>query len=275
MKGIRTTNPLSVGDYVFYEIEDNAETGLIKKIEPRKNYIIRKASKLSSESQIIAANIDHAFLMASLRAPDTPVEFIDRYLVTAEAYRITVKLIFNKTDIYTDEDMERLEFISSVYTEAGYDCFGISLINNDNIDLIKGLLKDKVTLVSGNSGVGKSTLLNLIDPDLKIKVSRISGYHNQGKHTTSNAEMYPIPGGGYIIDTPGIRGFGITDMSKDEIYHFFPEIFKRSKDCKYYNCMHVNEPGCAVKDAVESGDIEWFRYRSYLNIYEDKDSKYR
>ena len=275
MEGIRTTNPVAVGDYVYYEIEKNAGTGLIKKVENRKNYIIRKASNLSKESQIIAANIDHAILMVSLREPDTPIEFIDRYLVSAEAYRIPVKLIFNKTDIYTDEDKKRLEFLLSVYNDAGYACYAISLVNNDKIDLIKDLLKDKVSLVSGNSGVGKSTLLNLINPGFNIKVSKISNYRKQGKHTTTYAEMYKLPDGGFIIDTPGIKGFGMIDMAKEEIYHFFPEIFRISDKCRYYNCLHINEPECAVKDAVETGEIEWFRYRSYLNIFEDSDSKYR
>jgi ribosome biogenesis GTPase len=275
MEGIRTTNPIAVGDYVFYELEEGAETGMIKKIEARKNYIIRKSSNLSKESQIIAANIDYALLMVSLREPVTPVEFIDRYLVTAEAYRIKAMLIFNKTDIYNKNDLKRMKSLSAVYADAGYKCYSISLINNDNIDLIKDILKNRVTLVSGNSGVGKSTLLNHINPELNIKVSEISDYHKQGKHTTSFAEMYPIPDGGFIIDTPGIRGFGLTDMAKDEIYHFFPEIFRKSDKCKYYNCLHINEPGCAVKDAVERGNIEKFRYRSYINIFNDSDSKYR
>ena len=274
-EGMRTTNPVTVGDYVFFEKGNNDEPGVIREIEERKNYIIRKSPNLSKESQIIAANIDQAILIISLREPETKIEFIDRFLVTAEAYRVPVSLVFNKTDIYDKYDIEHLESLVSVYEKIGYKCYQVSLIQNRGFDEILSILKNKVSLVSGNSGVGKSTLINKIDSDYNIKVDDISAYHKLGRHTTTFAEMYPLKTGGYIIDTPGIRGFGMIDLDKEEIYHFFPEIFRASKHCKYYNCRHINEPGCRVKELVEEGEIEWFRYRSYLNIYEDNNSKYR
>lgn len=274
IKGIKSTNPVTVGDFVLYE-PDSSDTGVIREIEKRKNYIIRKSPKLSRQYQIIAANIDHVLLLATLREPVTPVEFIDRFLVAAESFRIPVKIIFNKTDIYTKKDHVQLKYLSDVYRKAGYDCYSMSLTENIEEDLINGLVKGKITLVSGNSGVGKSTLLNIVDPGYNIKIDNISRYHKQGKHTTTFAEMYQVKEGGYVIDTPGIKGFGLIDMEKEEIYHFFPEIFRISEKCRYYNCLHNDEPGCAVKEAVDAGEIEWFRYRSYLNIMLDSNSKYR
>jgi len=275
LKGIRTTNPVTVGDYVYFETTANDSTGVITGIEERKNYIIRKASKLSKESQIIAANIDQLLLLASITEPETHPEFIDRVLVTAEAYSIPVIILFNKTDIYSPQHTEKMEYLRSVYLRIGYDTRSVSLYRDEDIDMICGLLKKRVTLLAGNSGVGKSTLINRVEPSVNIKVEPVSDYHKMGRHTTTFAEMYTLSTGGYIIDTPGIKGFGIIDMDKEEIYHFFPEIFKASHACKYYNCQHINEPGCEVIKRLSNGEIEEFRYRSYLKIYEDNNSKYR
>lgn len=274
IKGIKSTSPVAVGDFVLYE-PDYPGSGVIREIEERKNYIIRKSPNLSRQYQIIAANIDHVLLLATLREPVTQVEFIDRFLVAAESFRIPVKIIFNKTDIYTEKDHIQLKYLNGVYQKVGYDCYSISLKENKVDKLIKELLRGRITLVSGNSGVGKSTLLNIVDPGYNIKIDKISAYHKQGKHTTTFAEMYQVKEGGYVIDTPGIKGFGLIDMEKEEIYHFFPEIFRMTGKCRYYNCLHNDEPGCAVKEAVEAGDIEWFRYRNYLNILLDSHSKYR
>jgi ribosome biogenesis GTPase len=276
VKGFRTTNPLTVGDYVLYELSDDGSTGIISGIEERKNYIIRKASKLSSESQIIAANIDQLLLLASIIQPETHPEFIDRVLVTAEAYRVPAKIIFTKTDIYNSEHKTKLDYLLEVYKSIGYASYSVSLFNDSDVSMLAGLLKDRVSLLAGNSGVGKSTLINKLEPSLNIKVGNISEYHKMGRHTTTFAEMYTLSMGAYVIDTPGIKGFGIIDMDKEEIYHFFPEIFRASDRCRYYNCLHLNEPGCEVKKQLEEGKIEEFRYRSYLKIfYGDDSSKYR
>jgi len=274
IRDIKTINQVVAGDYVLFEASVE-KIGVIREIEDRKNYIIRKSPNLSRQAQIIAANIDHALLMVTIREPETQVEFIDRFLVSAEAYRIPVKILFNKTDIYSERDLKKMASLKAVYQKIGYSCFSISVEKKKNIDSIKALLKDKVTLVSGNSGVGKSSLLNIIEPSLKIGTEKISDYHKQGTHTTTFTEMHPLSFGGFIIDTPGIRGFGLTGMIREEIYHFFPEIFRISDKCRYYNCLHINEPGCAVLESFEKGEIEWFRYRSYLNIMEDNNSKYR
>jgi len=275
VQGLRTTNPVTVGDNVLFELSDDGSTGIITGIEERKNYIIRRASKLSSESQIIAANIDQLILLASITEPETHPEFIDRVLVTAGAYSVPVKIIFNKTDIYSEGHKKKRDYLIGVYSNIGYDSYSLSLFNDADIDLISDLVKDRVTLLAGNSGVGKSSLINKIEPSCKIKVENISEYHKMGKHTTTFAEMYALSIGGYIIDTPGIKGFGIIDMEKEEIYHFFPEIFRASDRCRYYNCLHINEPGCEVKKQLEEGLIKEFRYRSYLKIFEDNNSKYR
>lgn len=273
-QGIRGTNPVAVGDIVVFDPGDE-DTGIIKEIRERKNYIIRKSPNLSKQYQIIAANIDQAILMISLREPETQVEFVDRFLVAAEAYRIPVKLIFNKTDIYNSEELIYLEGLRKVYEDIGYKCYRLSLESGDGFDETMKLFKGMTSLVSGNSGVGKSTLLQKLDPSLTLKVAKISKAHKQGKHTTTFAEMFLLPDGGYIIDTPGIKGFGLIEFAKEEIYHFFPEIFKISKNCRYNNCLHLDEPGCSVKEAAESGKIVWSRYRSYANIMFDTNSKYR
>jgi ribosome biogenesis GTPase len=273
-RGLRGTSPVAVGDRVDFDVVDD-NTGIIKEISERKNYIIRKSINLSKEYQIIAANIDQAILMVTLREPETRVEFIDRFLVAAESFRIPVRIVFNKTDIYTGDEASRLEELRTVYTNIGYDCYLLSLKENIGLDKLAKLFVDNVSLVSGNSGVGKSTLLQMIDTNINLKIGEISDYHKQGKHTTTFAEMFELAGGGFIIDTPGIKGFGLTELEKEEIYHFFPEIFKRSSGCKYNNCLHLDEPGCAVKTAAENGEITWSRYRSYINIMIDANSKYR
>jgi ribosome biogenesis GTPase len=275
VKGIRTTNPVAVGDRVIVDISKRDGTGVITELLDRTNYIIRKASNLSKESQIIAANVDHVFLMVTIKLPETPVEFIDRFLVTTEAYRIKTSIIFNKTDLYDEAEKERMEYLISLYDQIGHDCYRLSLLTETDTTSIVAAMKDKISLIAGNSGVGKTTLLNLLNPSLDLKTGEISDYHRQGKHITTFPEMHPMPFGGFIIDSPGIRGFGMIDMHREEIYHFFPEIFKKSGDCRFYNCLHLEEPGCAVRAAVESGEINYLRYRSYLNILEDDNRKYR
>jgi ribosome biogenesis GTPase / thiamine phosphate phosphatase len=272
---VRTTNPVAVGDNVLFEKNSTDNTGIITEVLDRKNYIIRKSSNLSRHSQIIAANLDQVFLMVTIILPETPVEFIDRFLATSEAYRIPAKIIFNKIDLYHTQEIEKMEYLISLYSKIGYKCFRLSLKKNVNIGLLKNAMKNKITLISGNSGVGKTTLLNLFDPSLHLKTEEISDYHKQGKHITTFPEMHPMPFGGYIIDTPGIRGFGVIDLYRNEIYHFFPEIFKKSNECRFYNCLHLEEPGCAVRKSVELGEIDPLRYRSYLNILEDDNRKYR
>lgn len=274
MDGIRTTNPISVGDKV--EFEEGNEANVIVKILDRKNYIIRKSSNLSKHSQIIASNIDQAFLIVTVNYPLTTTTFIDRFLAAAEAYRIPVNLIFNKIDRYRPNDLVRLEELKFTYERIGYKCFEISAKQGTHLDIIKKALKGKINLLSGHSGVGKSTLINAIQPDLDLKTGEISEAHSQGKHTTTFSEMFELDFDGYIIDTPGIRGFGTVDMKKEEMSHFFPEIFKTSEHCQFNNCTHVHEPKCAVKGAVEIGEICITRYESYLGmIMEDEDSKYR
>jgi len=275
VKGIRTTNPLAVGDRVVVDISERERTGVIIELVERSNYIIRKASNLSKESQILAANVDQVLLMVTIKLPQYAVECIDRCLVSTEAYRIKTSIIFNKTDIYDVSEMERMENLISLYSGIGYDCYRLSLLKGTDTDFLVSVLKDKVSLISGNYGVGKTTLLNLLNPSLDLKTGEISDYHGQGKHITTFPELHPMLFGGYVIDSPGIRGFGMIDMDRKEIYHFFPEIFRASGNCRFYNCLHLEEPGCAVKEAVGNGEINFLRYRSYLNILEDDNSKYR
>ncbi len=276
IKGIRSTNPVAVGDIVDFIMPENAELGFITNIHDRKNYIIRKSINLSKRSHIIAANVDAAFLIVTLAYPKTSTEFIDRYLVSAQAYNIPVNIVFNKIDIYDKETLKKLKELKDVYEKIGYNCIETSATKKINLQIIKNLLKNKISVISGHSGVGKSTLINAIDNKLNIKTSEISEFHKTGKHTTTLTEMFELSSGGYIIDTPGIKGFGIIDMDKEEIYHFFPEIFQLSKNCQYYNCTHIHEPNCAVKKAVETGIISLSRYNSYLSImFDDEDNKYR
>ncbi len=274
-KEVQTTNPVAVGDNVLLDVEKDGKTGIITEVLERKNYILRKSSNLSRQSQIIAANIDQVLVMVTIILPQTPVEFIDRFLITAEAYRIPAKIIFNKTDLYDKDDLERMEYLISVYSRIGYECFRLSINSGIGLESVKNVLKDRISLISGNSGVGKTSLLNILDPSLKLKTAEISDYHKQGKHITTFPEMHRLLFGGFAIDTPGIRGFGVVDMEKNEIYHFFPEIFRISKECKFYNCLHLDEPGCAVINAVEQGEVDPLRYRSYLSILNDENTKYR
>jgi ribosome biogenesis GTPase len=275
VRGIRTTNPVAVGDNVLFEFGKGRNSGIITEVLDRRNYILRKSSNLSKESQIIAANIDQAILMISIILPETPLEFIDRFLITAEAYRITASIIINKTDLYGQEEMERMEYLISLYEKIGYKCYRLSVINGSGTDIISDNLKNRISLLAGNSGVGKSSLLNKLDPSLKLKTEDVSESHRQGKHITTFPEMHRMPFGGFVIDTPGIRGFGVVDMERNEIYHFFPEIFRVSKKCRFYNCLHLDEPGCAVRDGVGKGTIDPQRYRSYISIMKDENLKYR
>lgn len=275
IKELRTTNPIAVGDNVLFEIDKKNNSGIITEVLDRRNYILRKASNLSKHSQIIAANLDQVFLMITIILPETPVEFIDRFIITAEAYRIPAKIIINKTDLYGREEIEKMEYLESMYNKIGYECIRLSLIDKTNLETLKLLMRDKISLISGNSGVGKTTLLNSFNPALNLKTSEISDFHKQGKHITTFPEMHQMPFGGFVIDTPGIKGFGVVDMERNEIYHFFREIFIISKDCRFNNCLHLDEPGCAVRAAVELGEIDFLRYRSYLNIMEGDNRKYR
>ena len=275
LKGIRSTNPVAVGDRVKI-IRNQEGTAFITEIEDRKNYIIRRSSNLSKQSHIIASNLDQCMLIITVNYPETSTTFIDRFLASAEAYRVPVCLVFNKTDRYSEEENRYLEGLINLYTTIGYQCYKVSALNNIGIDDIKEALAGKITLFSGNSGVGKSTLINAILPEQNLKTGDISNVHNKGMHTTTFSEMFPVNGGGYIIDTPGIKGFGTFDMEEEEVGHYFKEIFKFSADCKYSNCTHRHEPGCAVREAVEKHYISESRYTSYLSILDDKeDGKYR
>ena len=275
LKGIRSTNPVAVGDYV--QITCNAEgTAFITEIEERKNYIIRKASNLSKQSHIIAANVDQVLLLITISHPETSTIFIDRFLASAEAYRIPVILAFNKTDCYTEEEKKYMSALMRLYEHIGYDCIACSALQETGMEKISNLLKGKTTLLSGNSGVGKSTLLNTLIPGLNARTAEISSAHDTGMHTTTLSEMFNLPESGCVIDTPGIKGFGTFDFKKEEVGHYFKEIFRESANCKYGDCTHTHEPGCAVRQAVEEGRVSQSRYASYLNMLEDPDeTKYR
>lgn len=275
IKELRTTNPIAVGDVVLFEIDTKTNSGIITEVLDRRNYILRKSSNLSRQTQIIAANIDQVFLMITIILPETPVEFIDRFLITAEAYRVPARIIINKTDLYGEEELDKMRYLESMYNKIGYECIRLSLKDKINLEILRQSMKDKISLISGNSGVGKTTLLNSFNPGLNLKTAEISDYHKQGKHITTFPEMHQMPFGGFIIDTPGIRGFGVVDMERNEIYHFFREIFSISKNCRFNNCLHLDEPGCAVRNAVEKGEIDYLRYRSYINIVEGDNRKYR
>ncbi len=267
---IKSTNPVAVGDVVLLDEED-----VIVDIEQRKNYIVRKSSNLSKQSHIIAANVDQAILVVTINYPVTTTVFIDRFLAAAEAYRIPVSIIFNKTDRYSQEQLKDVDELCAIYEKINYPTYSISAKEDDGFNNIIELLKDKTTVIAGHSGVGKSTLINRLQPGIKLKTTEISDAHQTGKHTTTFAEMHILSFGGYIIDTPGISGFGLYQTEKNELYHFFRELFIISKNCRYNNCMHINEPGCAVKEAVQNGEIAFSRYNSYLNMYLDDNSKYR
>ncbi len=277
LRGIKSTNPVAVGDRVEYELEDGEDTAVIREIEDRRNYIIRKSVNLSKQTQIIAANLDQAVLIVTLEFPQTYPRFIDRFLVTAEAYSIPAVLVFNKVDLYSDAAMANLQYYTIAYLDAGYKVLHTSATEGLGLEDFKEMLQGKTSLLSGHSGVGKSTLINKIQPHLDLKTGSISKSHMQGQHTTTFAEMFDLSFGGNIIDTPGIRGFGLVDMEKYEIGDYFPEIFRLKHNCKFNNCLHLNEPGCAVKEALEENKIPITRYESYVNFVEglDEDETYR
>ncbi len=277
IKGIKSTNPIAVGDTVEFEVETIGDEtiGIITKIEDRKNYIIRKSVNLSKQTHIIAANLDQVFLMITLNNPPTHTAFIDRFLVTAEAYDVPTVLLFNKIDTYNDEELVEIKYLAALYRKIGYTCIGISAKTEKNIDKVKALMQGKVSMFSGHSGVGKSTLVNCIEPNLSIKTTEISKQHLQGQHTTTFAEMFDLSFNAQIIDTPGIKGFGIVDMEKEEIGDYFPEIFEIKGDCKFNNCLHIDEPSCAIKKALEKDQIAWSRYKSYIQMVSGEDEHYR
>lgn len=282
IRGIRTTNPVAIGDKVTFlpqEVDANTEQarqGLIVELDDRKNYIIRKSTNLSKQSHIIAANIDRCFLIVTIQQPETPLQFIDRFLASAEAYSVPVTLIFNKIDLIDETWKDYLDGVINLYETIGYPCHRISAKTGEGVEELKALLQGKTTLLSGNSGVGKSTLINALFPHFHLRTNEISDAYNTGKHTTTFSEMYEVGAGGYIIDTPGIKGFGTFDMKKEEVSHYFKEIFHFSADCRFNNCTHTHEPHCAVIEAVERHDIAESRYNSYLSMLDDeKEDKYR
>ena len=270
LKGVRSTNPVVVGDEVACEADEGGDY-VIADILPRRNYVIRRASNLSKESHIIAANVDQALLMASLRSPETPTEFVDRFLVTCEAYKVPVTILLSKLDL---QDAEAVAEFRAVYEGAGYRVLEVSVREGRGVEEVRELLAGRTTLVSGNSGVGKSTLIQAIDPSLDIRTGDISESHHKGRRTTTFSTMYPLAGGGAVIDTPGIKGFGLIDIDEAELWHYFPEMMRVAPACRFYNCTHTHEPGCAVTEAVKAGEIAWPRYESYLKI-RDEDEKYR
>ena len=282
IRGIRTTNPVAIGDRVTFipqEVDsdiEQARQGLITALDERSNYIIRKSTNLSKQSHIIAANIDRCFLVVTIRQPETPLQFIDRFLASAEAYRIPVTIVFNKIDLIDPEWQDYLDAVIRLYETIGYPCRRISAETGEGVEELRHELSGNITLLSGNSGVGKSTLINRLYPHLCLKTSEISDAYDTGKHTTTFSEMYEVDGGGYIIDTPGIKGFGTFDMKREEVGHYFKEIFLPSANCRFNNCTHTHEPHCAVREAVERHDIAESRYNSYLSMLEDEnEEKYR
>ena len=275
IKGIKSTSPVTVGDHVDFELEKDSNTGIINNIHERKNYIIRKSVNLSKQTHILAANIDQAFLLVTLDQPPTFPSFIDRFLATTEAYHIEAVLLFNKIDLYDEKLNAKKNDLIEIYKNIGYQCIEISVTKKINISEVEDLMKNKVNIFSGHSGVGKSSLINLIASDLNLKIAKISSQHKQGQHTTTFAEMFALPFGGYIIDTPGIKGFGVVDFEQNEIGDFFREFFALKHLCKFNNCLHVNEPKCAVKEALIKGEIAPSRYKSYLQLLAGEDENYR
>jgi ribosome biogenesis GTPase len=277
IKGIKSTNPVAVGDRVHFEVETKGDDtiGIIDGINDRKNYIIRKSVNLSKQTHIIAANLDQVFLLVTLNNPTTYTIFIDRFLITAEAYDIPVVIVFNKIDTYDEEELVEIKYLATLYRDIGYTCIGISAKTGKNVDKIKEWMLGKTSMFSGHSGVGKSTLINALEPNLEIKTAEISEQHLQGQHTTTFAEMFDLSFDAKIIDTPGIKGFGIVDMEKEEIGDYFPEFFKLKQECKFNNCIHLDEPKCAVKNALEGGTVSWSRYKSYVQMISGEEENYR
>jgi ribosome biogenesis GTPase len=274
IQGIKSTNPIAVGDFVDIDVEDEAANeALIYNLYDRENYIVRKSINLSKQTHIIAANLDQAILIATLINPRTSFGFIDRFLVTAEAYHIPAIIVFNKIDIYEQDDMDYLLEIKKMYEDVGYKVLLCSTFTKQGLDEVQSLIKNKTTLISGHSGVGKSSLINLLLPDVHLKTSEISDYSSKGVHTTTFAEMYELPNGGSIIDTPGIRELGVVDIEDEQLSHYFPEMRNELKNCKFHNCIHVNEPGCAIKKAVDENRISLIRYESYLSILAKEDNR--
>lgn len=265
--GIKSTNPVSVGDQVH--IDESEREYLIKNLDDRKNYIIRKSTNLSKQTHIIASNVDQALLITTLKHPKLKFGFIDRFLITAEAYNIPAAIIFNKIDLLDDEELDYLKELSEAYKKVGYPSLHISVHDNFGVDTVKEMLKGKITLFSGHSGVGKSSLLNAVNSELNVRVDDISDSNEKGKHTTTFAEMHEILEDSYVIDTPGIKNFGLTLMQPEELKDFFPEMVERSAGCKFHNCLHLNEPGCAVREAFEDSELPWFRYEDYQNFMEE------
>jgi len=277
IEGIKSTNPIAVGDQVEFEVETKGDEtlGIINKIRPRENYIIRKSVNLSKQTHIIAANVDVAFLLVTLNNPPTFTSFIDRFLVTAQAYQIKAVLLFNKMDSYNQEEILEINYLAALYTSIGYECIYISAKTGKNIDKVKQMMLGKVSMFSGHSGVGKSTLVNILEPTLELKTSEISSQHMQGQHTTTFAEMYDLSFGAQIIDTPGIKGFGVVEVDKQELGNYFPEFFELKGQCKFNNCLHLQEPKCAIKQALENDTLSWSRYKSYLQILEREQDHFR
>ena len=271
IQGIKTTNPIAVGDVVNYELDKEAIGGMITAIKNRKNYIIRKSINLSKQAHIIASNLDQALLIVTIVNPRTSTGFIDRFLITAEAYQIPVIILFNKTDILSNDQLLEQKALMDMYQNIGYPCIAVSASNGNNLSSVKELLKDKKSLVSGHSGVGKSTLVNAIEPTLDLRTAEISVAHSKGMHTTTFAEMFPLTFGGFIIDTPGIKELGLFDIKKEELSRYFPEMREIMNDCQFNNCIHLNEPKCAVKNALINGDIYESRYDSYLSVLSSEE----
>lgn len=277
IQGIKSTNPIAVGDQVRFRLETLGDetVGHIEEILERRNYIIRKSVKLSAQTHIIAANIDRVFLLITLDNPKTYTIFIDRFLATAEAYEIPCTLLFNKTDVASEDEKDEIAYLMGLYREIGYDCLAISAKSGKHVDRVQAMMVDQTSMFAGHSGVGKSTLINRLAPELDLKTSEVSETHRQGQHTTTFAQMYDLSFGGRIIDTPGIKGFGLVDMEVEEIGDYFPEIFALKGECKFNNCLHLDEPKCAVKEALESGELAMSRYRSYVQIITEEDNTYR
>lgn len=277
IQGIKSTNPIAVGDYVHFELEhkNDTTTGVIDAIEERKNYLIRKSVNLSKQVHILASNIDVLFLLITIDNPVTTTSFIDRFLVTAEAYGIKTVLVFNKTDTYSEEASDEQLYLYYVYSRIGYECLSVSALNREGVEAVKEKMKGKVSIFSGHSGVGKSTLINAIEPGLNLKTAEISEYHQQGQHTTTFAEMFDLSFDARIIDTPGIRGFGVVDMEASEVGDYFPEFFALKDQCKFNNCLHREEPQCAVKEALDKDELAWSRYKSYIQIMDGEEESYR